>query len=225
MSDAEMTQLSPVRVAVIAASPQARASLQALVDAAPALDFAGSAADAAAVADCFAGELPDVVLVDLEPQAGEAGEWLALQVNRDPGTPALALLTDEADGDWVHEALAGGATALLPRGATPGEIIAAIEAVAAGLCVLSPEILARLLAQRQAPRQMASAALVETLTPREIEVLTMLAEGLGNKEIARQLDISDNTVKFHLASIFGKLGANSRTEAVMQGMRHGLIMV
>jgi DNA-binding NarL/FixJ family response regulator len=56
-------------------------------------------------------------------------------------------------------------------------------------------------------------------------VLTMLAEGLGNKEIARQLDISDNTVKFHLASIFGKLGANSRTEAVMQGMRHGLIMV
>jgi DNA-binding NarL/FixJ family response regulator len=196
-----------------------------LVDAAPALEFAGSAADAAAVADCFAGELPDVVLVDLEPQAGEAGEWLALQVNRDPGTPALALLTDEADGDWVHEALAGGATALLPRGATPGEIIAAIEAVAAGLCVLSPEILARLLAQRQAPRQMASAALVETLTPREIEVLTMLAEGLGNKEIARQLDISDNTVKFHLASIFGKLGANSRTEAVMQGMRHGLIMV
>jgi DNA-binding NarL/FixJ family response regulator len=191
MSDAEMTQLSPVRVAVIAASPQARASLQALVDAAPALEFAGSAADAAAVADCFAGELPDVVLVDLEPQAGEAGEWLALQVNRDPGTPALALLTDEADG----------------------------------LCVLSPEILARLLAQRQAPRQMASAALVETLTPREIEVLTMLAEGLGNKEIARQLDISDNTVKFHLASIFGKLGANSRTEAVMQGMRHGLIMV
>jgi DNA-binding NarL/FixJ family response regulator len=65
----------------------------------------------------------------------------------------------------------------------------------------------------------------ETLTLREIEVLAMLAEGLGNKEIARQLDISDNTVKFHLSSIFGKLGATNRTEAVMFGMRHGFIMV
>ncbi|WP_454754336.1 response regulator transcription factor [Cupriavidus necator] len=214
--------MSPVRVAVVAASPQARASLQALVEAAPALDFAGSAADAAAIADRFAGDVPDVVVVELEPQAGDLP---VPEADRDPATPAQVLLTDEADSDWIHEALGGSAMALLPRGATPGEIIAAIEAVAAGLCVLSPEILARLLAQRRAPRQMASAALIEALTPREIEVLTMLAEGLGNKEIARQLDISDNTVKFHLSAIFGKLGASSRTEAVMQGMRNGLIMV
>lgn len=214
--------MRPVRVAVVAASPQARASLHALVDAAPALDFAGSAADAAAIADRFAGDVPDVVVVELEPQAGDLP---APEADRDPATPALVLLTDEADSDWIHEALGGGAMALLPRDATPGEIIAAIEAVAAGLCVLSPELLARLLAQRRAPRQVASAALIEALTPREIEVLTMLAEGLGNKEIARQLDISDNTVKFHLSAIFGKLGASSRTEAVMQGMRHGLIMV
>lgn len=214
--------MSPVRVAVVAASPQARASLQALVDAEPALDFAGSAADAATIADRLAGELPDVVLVELEPQADDLP---APEANRDPATPALVLLTDEADSVWIHEALTGGATALLPRSATPGEIIAAIEAVAAGLCVLSQEILLRLLAERKAPREMASAALVEMLTPREIEVLAMLAEGLGNKEIGRQLNISDNTVKFHLSSIFGKLGASSRTEAVMQGMRHGLIMV
>lgn len=161
-------------------------------------------------------------MVELEPQASDLP---ALEAGRDPATPALVLLADEVDGDWVHEALAGGATALLPCGATPGEIIAAIEAVAAGLCVLSPESLSRLLAERRAPRQLASAALVEMLTPREMEVLTMLAEGLGNKEIARQLDLSENTVKFHLSAIFGKLGASSRTEAVMQGMRHGLIMV
>ncbi len=217
-----MIQMSPVRVAVVAASPQARASLQALVDAAPTLNFAGSAADAAVISDHFVNELPDVVLVELEPQAGD----LPMPgVDRHLATPALVVLTDDADSDWIHEALAGGATALLPRGATSGEIIAAIEAVAAGLCVLSPEILARLLAERTAPRSTASAALIEMLTPREIEVLTMLAEGLGNKEIAHQLDISDNTVKFHLSSIFGKLGASSRTEAVMQGMRHGLIMM
>lgn len=224
MWDAEIKQMSPVRVAVVAASPQTRAGLQALVEAAPTLDFAGSAADAAVIAEPFAGELPDVVLVDLEPQAGDLP---APGANRDPATPALVLLTDEADSAWIREALAGtgGATALLPRSATPDEIIAAIEAVAAGLYVLSPEVLAKLLAERKGPREVASAALVEMLTPREIEVLTMLAEGLGNKEIARQLDLSENTVKFHLSSIFGKLGASSRTEAVMQGMRHGLIMV
>ncbi|MBN3787271.1 response regulator transcription factor [Burkholderia sp. Ac-20353] len=214
--------MSPLRVAVVAASPQARASLQALVDATPTLDFAGSAADVAAIADRIASEWPDVVVAELAPQAGDLP---APGADRHPAMTALVLLTDDADSDWIHDALAGGATALLPRGATPGEITAAIEAVAAGLCVLSPEILARLLAARQGPRQMASATLIEMLTPREIEVLTMLAEGLGNKEIARHLDISDNTVKFHLSSIFGKLGASSRTEAVMQGMRHGLIMV
>jgi DNA-binding NarL/FixJ family response regulator len=134
-------------------------------------------------------------------------------------------LTDDADSDWVLDALPADATAILPRNAMPGEIVVCIEAVAAGLCVLSPEMLARLLAERKPARQTASGLPFETLTLREIEVLAMLADGLGNKEIARQLDISDNTVKFHLSSIFGKLGATNRTEAVMLGMRYGFIMV
>jgi DNA-binding NarL/FixJ family response regulator len=107
----------------------------------------------------------------------------------------------------------------------PAEIVVSIEAVAAGLCVMSPEILARLLAGRKPARQTASGEPFEALTLREIEVLAMHADGLGNKEIARQLDISDNTVKFHLSSIFGKLGATNRTEAVMLGMRYGFVMV
>jgi DNA-binding NarL/FixJ family response regulator len=217
-----MTQMSPVRVAVIADAPQVRACLRALVDATPALGFVGSAADAETLADCVAGSLPDVIVIDLEPEASDA---LSSGFDADQAPPALVLLTDEAGSDWVHEALPGNVMALLSRDATPGEIVAAIEAAAAGLCVLPPEILARLLAGRKPPRPMASAAHIEALTPREIEVLAMLAEGLGNKEIARQLAISDNTVKFHLSSIFGKLGATSRTEAVMLGMRHGFIMV
>nr|WP_254700326.1 response regulator transcription factor [Trinickia violacea] len=121
----------------------------------------------------------------------------------------------------------GICTSALMRGAgrvIPGMTVD-IEAVAAGLCVLSPDILARLLPGRKPSHQMASGEPFEALTLREIEVLAMLADGLGNKEIARQLDISDNTVKFHLSSIFGKLGATNRTEAVMLGMRHGFIMV
>ncbi len=222
MSDGQMPQMGPVRVAVIAYLPQVRASLQALVEASPALRFAGSAGDAEMLADCLAGSVPDVVVIDVEPEASDAPKAGFDQAH---APSALVLLTDEGDGDWILDALPGDAIAILPRDAMPGEIVASIEAAAAGLYVLSPEILGRLLAGRNPPRQTASGMPFETLTLREIEVLAMLAEGLGNKEIARQLDISDNTVKFHLSSIFGKLGATNRTEAVMLGMRHGFIMV
>jgi DNA-binding NarL/FixJ family response regulator len=211
-----------VQVAVIADSPLVRASLQALVEGSPALGFAGSAADAGALSDWLAGSVPDVVVIDVEPALSDA-PTAGFDAGHTPS--AFVLLTDEADSDWVLEALPRDAAAILPREATPGEIVASIEAVAAGLCVLSSEILGRLLAARKTPRQTASDVPFEALTSREIEVLTMLAEGLGNKEIARQLDISDNTVKFHLSGIFGKLGATNRTEAVMLGMRHGFVMV
>ncbi|RKE37823.1 LuxR family two component transcriptional regulator [Paraburkholderia sp. BL23I1N1] len=217
-----MAQMSPVRVAVIADAPQVRAYLQALVEATPAFEFVGSAADGETLAYRFAGSLPDVIVIDVEP---EASDTFTPGLDADHAPPALVLLTDETDSDWINEALPGTVMAILSRDARPGETVAAIEATGAGLCVLPPEIFARLLTGRKPPRPMASAVRVEALTPREIEVLTMLAEGLGNKEIARQLAISDNTVKFHLSSIFGKLGATSRTEAVMLGMRHGFIMV
>ncbi len=214
--------MGPVRVAVIAASSQERASLQALVEANPALEFLGSAADAEKLVDCLAGSVPDVVVTDIAPEASDALKTL---FELSHASPSLVLLSDDPDSDWILDALPADAAAILPRNAMPAEIVLSIEAVAAGLCVLSPDILARLLAGTGQSRQKASGEPFEALTSREIEVLAMLADGLGNKEIARQLDISDNTVKFHLSSIFGKLGATNRTEAVMLGMRHGFIMV
>jgi DNA-binding NarL/FixJ family response regulator len=222
MSDCQIAKIGAVRVAVIANSPQVRSSLQGLVESSPALRFAGSAADAGALADCLAGSAPDVVVIDVEPESSDAP---AAGFDAGHLLSALVMLTDETDEDWILESLPRDAAAILPRDATPGEIVASIEAVAAGLYVLSSVIFGRLLAGRKPPRHAASDVPFEALTSREIEVLTMLAEGLGNKEIARQLDISDNTVKFHLSSIFGKLGATNRTEAVMLGMRHGFVMV
>jgi DNA-binding NarL/FixJ family response regulator len=214
--------MGAVRVAVIAASLQVRASLQTIVEAHPALGFVGSAADADTLAETLAGSVPDVVLTDNEP---DAGDTLKTLFELGHGPPALVLLLDDPDSDWILDAMPADASAILSRNAMPAEIVAAIEAVAAGLCVLPPDILARLLAARKPLRQTSPGAPLEALTLREIEVLAMLADGLGNKEIARQLDISDNTVKSHLSSIFGKLGATNRTEAVMLGMRHGFIMV
>ena len=214
--------MGPVRVAVIAASSHVRASLQTLVESNPALVFLGSAVDAKTLADWLAGSVPDVIVTDIEPEASDALGTLS-ELGHAP--PALVLLIDDPDSDRILDALPADAAAILPRNAMPAEIVVSIEAVAAGLCVLSPDILARLLAGRVPSRQTASGEPFEALTSREIEVLAMLADGLGNKEIARQLDITENTVKFHLSSIFGKLGATNRTEAVMLGMRYGFVMV
>jgi len=117
---------------------------------------------------------------------------------------------------------------VLPRNSSAAEISAAIEAVAAGLFVFHPSDVDAVPAAR--PREPESAGapgagLVEALTPREVEVLRLLAEGLGNKEIAARLNISEHTAKVHVASIMGKLGATSRTEAVTLGIRHGLVMI
>ena len=215
--------MGPVRVAVIAASSQVRANLRTIIEAHPALAFVGCAADADTLAGNLAGFVPDVLVTDNEPDAGDAPPRTRFEPGQAP--PALVLLLDDPDSDWALDAVRGDASAMLSRNAMPAEIVAAIEAVAAGLCVLSPDIVARLLTGRRSLHQASSGAPFEALTLREIEVLAMLADGLGNKEIARQLDISDNTVKSHLSSIFGKLGATNRTEAVMLGMRRGFIMV
>jgi two-component system, NarL family, response regulator YdfI len=113
--------------------------------------------------------------------------------------------------------------AILSRNASAGEILAAIEAAASGLAVIAPQELETLLAA--APAMAAAAPADSPLTARELEVLRMLAEGAANKTIAWKLDISEHTVKFHVASIFGKLGAATRTEAVAIGLRKGLVLL
>jgi DNA-binding NarL/FixJ family response regulator len=133
--------------------------------------------------------------------------------------PVVLLVRDPAEA-WP-DALRHGARAVLPSNASAAQIAAAIEAVAAGLFVFDAEDVDQILPSRAGDRS--AEPLVEPMTPREIEVLRAMAEGLANKEIAASLGISENTVKFHVASVMGKLGAGSRTEAVMQGIRHGLI--
>jgi len=136
----------------------------------------------------------------------------------------LVILVDEPQGNWVTEAIRLGVRAVLPQEATGEEIVATVIAAATGLVILHSDLIDVLLsilpsAARSLPPES------QALTPREIKVLTMLAEGLGNKAIARRLNISEHTVKFHVGSIFSKLNASSRTEAVTLGARQGLIML
>jgi len=142
------------------------------------------------------------------------------------GVPVILLVDNPAR--MTSGALPVGVRAVLPRNITSTEIAAAIEAVAAGLYVFHPSDIDSIPTLRPPQSETVpelGEPIVEHLTPREIEVLQLLSAGLGNKEIAARLNISEHTAKFHVASIMGKLGAATRTEAVTLGIRHGLVMI
>ena len=193
-----------------------RAGLEALIRQTPSLSLAGGVSPDRLLDQI--GELePDVVLV--ESTRGQEGTLESLFHSG----PAFVLLTEDEDIATIGAELRSGLRAALPRRASAEEIVAAIEAAAQGLVVLHPDILTAL--QRTEPVRRSPGELDGALTAREIEVLGMLAEGLANKNIAFRLGISEHTVKFHIASIFTKLSASSRAEAVAIGMRQGLILL
>lgn len=130
------------------------------------------------------------------------------------GPPAVVL----SDAPLTSRQFRWGVHAILPRDAPAEQIAAALHAATAGLIAIPLEAASGFIPA-------ASASAVENLTPREMETLEMLAEGLSNKQIAARLNISEHTAKFHVNSILGKLGAGTRTEAVMRGLRSGLLKV
>jgi len=162
---------------------------------------------------------------DLEPACvvmalSRAAAASALQtLARRPRLPPVILLAGEPHEAWTAPARRAGVRGVLGEDATAEELIAAVAATMAGLVVLHPAaVIARPLPV-SGPRRVSET----TLTPRELEILEMMAEGMSNRRIAARLGISGYTVKFHVASVLGKLGAASRTEAVTLGVRHGLI--
>ena len=197
-----------------AASTVRRAGLEALIKKTSLLQLAGSLHNALAVAQYAAQLQPDVVLLDLENETPA----------RESDTFPVVALIDEPSADWAAHALRSGVKAILPRDSSMEEILAAIQAAHAGLVLLDADVTQNLASRIPAPSAQPAAAL-DDLTPREIEVLRMLAEGLGNREMAARLGISDHTVKFHISSILDKLGAATRTEAVTMGIRMGIILL
>jgi len=211
-----------IRVFIVAASPLIRAGLQSML-ADSRVDVAGSAADLESISGQLVDVEPDVVLVEIAADAHE--ELLnAFEDSEIAQEYAVIVLSEQSRADWISKALRAGVRAVLPREVSSEQLRAALEAAAAGLVVVHPSEVNAVL---PAPSAVSSPAreLPEPLTPREREVLQMISAGLGNKEIAGRLAISEHTVKFHVASILGKLGASTRTEAVSIGIRHGLVLL
>jgi len=211
-----------IRVFIVAASPLIRAGLQSML-ADSRFDIVGSAADLESLSGQFVDVEPDVVLVEAATYAQE--ELLnALEVAELAQEYPVILLSEQPKTAWLSKALRAGVRAVLPRDIAPEQLRAALETAAAGLVVIHPSELDTVLSATVGP-SVPLDELLESLTRREREVLQMLAAGLANKEIAARLAISDHTVKFHVASILGKLGASTRTEAVSAGIRRGLVML
>jgi two-component system, NarL family, response regulator YdfI len=212
-----------IRVLIVASSSISQSGLENLLRASSSLRVVSVLSDFGQLSENVAELQPDVVVAEITGQDRTLPEEILKLSEEAP--VAIVLLVDDANTERDLDALRNGIRAVLPRNMSPGGIIAAVEAVGSGLAVLLPEGLDNLLRESTASHRAVSPPLVEALTPREIEVLGMMVEGWGNKEISTRLGISEHTVKFHVASIMGKLNASSRTEAVTSGIRHGLIML
>jgi DNA-binding NarL/FixJ family response regulator len=206
--------LEELRVLVVSDDPLARRGLALLLASQEGLAVAGQIGvddepeDAEGRADAAVWDLGLGVRFGLERLRGAGPS----------APPAVAIVADEID---ARDALAAGARAALPRDADGERLAAAMRAVVQGLIVLDDSFAAALL--REVDDVPPPPALAESLTPREAEVLQLLTRGLANKAIAQRLGISDHTVKFHVNAILGKLGVQSRGEAIVQAVRLGLV--
>jgi len=204
-----------VRALIAASSALVRAGLEAVIRQSPVLVLAGTA-HLDDLGERIRELEPDVVVV--EGAGNEESLDLLLKLG-----PVFVLLAKDEDWPGMAQKLGSGIGAVLPPNASPQEITSAIEAAGNGLVVLHPDVLAALELAETRPRTREEGN--SRLTAREIEVLVMLAEGLANKNIAWRLGISEHTVKFHISSIFTKLNASSRAEAVAIGMRQGILLL
>ncbi|MBD0424946.1 response regulator transcription factor [Streptomyces sp. NPDC052309] len=202
-----MTAPDPVRILVCDDHIVVRAGLLALLDSAPGIEVVGEAGTGEEALALAAKLTPDVVLMDLQLGEGIDGVETTRRLTAAPGTTphVLVLTTYDTDAD-ITRAIEAGATGYLLKAERPEELFAAIHAAAQGRTALSGPVASRVMANMRSPRP--------SLTDRERDILAQLARGLGNREIARALFISEATVKTHLRRIYDKLGVDTRAGAV-----------
>ena len=204
-----------IGVLVVDDHPVLRSGLAQLLEQAEGIELVGLAADGAEGIELALSTRPDVVLMDLQ-MPGLDGVEATSRILSSCEATRVVVLTSFSDRERILDALDAGATGYLLKDAAPDELLRGIRAAAAGQAPLAPKAATELLAERRDVRP------ATELTPREREVLVMVAEGLPNKLIARRLDISEKTVKAHLTRVFERIGVSDRTQAALWAERHRL---
>jgi two-component system, NarL family, response regulator LiaR len=207
-----------IRVLIADDHKVVRQGLRFLLSSEPEIEVAGEAADGVAALAAIRDLKPDVVLLDmLMPGLDGLGVLAAMRDQR--LTAAVLVLTSSAEDQHLVQAIKAGALSYLPKTAGVDQVIDAVRAAARGESVLQPAATARLLRELRN----ASADPLSQLTPRETDVLKGLAQGRSNREIARALSVSEETVKSHVSSILGKLGLADRTQAAIFALQRHLV--
>ncbi|RFU86207.1 DNA-binding response regulator [Streptomyces triticagri] len=218
-----------IRVIIVDDQAMVRAGFAALLAAQSDIDVVGEAPDGRQGVEVSRSTHPDVVLMDVRmPEMDGLAAARAL-LDPPPGVvhrPKVLMLTTFDVDDYVYEALRAGASGFLLKDAPPADLIAAVRVVAAGEALLAPSVTRRLIAdfakQRTAPRKATSLRL-NGLTPRETEVLELIARGLSNQEIAETLVLAEQTVKTHIGRVLAKLDLRDRAQIVIFAYESGLV--
>ena len=205
---------SPIRILVVDGHPVVRQGVAGLVDGQPDMSIVGQASKGREAIQQFRTHHPDLVLMDM--QMPEMNGLDALMAIRDEAPDArIIVLTTYAGDAQVLRAIKAGARGYLLKSALHRELLETIRAVHAGKKTMSPEV----------SYELAEHATDDALTPAEVRVLRLIAEGNANKEIAEQLSVSEETVKGQVRNILSKLGAKDRTHAAMVGLKRGIIQL
>jgi DNA-binding NarL/FixJ family response regulator len=225
-----MTAPTPVIRIVVADDHQVvRTGFATLLDTQPDFEVVGTAVNGSEAVRICRELRPDVVLMDVRMPGTDGIEATRELAGPSQGGPRILILTTFDLDDYVYDALCAGASGFLLKDVTAERLFEAVRVIAAGEALLAPAVTRRLISEfsrirpRQATPPTAMAALRE-LTPRETEVLRLIAEGLSNPEIAARLVVTEETVKTHVSRVLAKLGLRDRTQAVVTAYESGLVV-
>ena len=200
-----------------------RTAFGGLLDTQPDFSVVGTAADGATAVRLCRERQPDVVVMDVRMPIMDGIEATRL-ILAQPTSPRILMLTTFDLDEYIYDALAAGASGFLLKDVTAERLFDAVRIVAAGDALLAPSITRRVIGEfARQRRPVPRTELLVDLTPRETDVLRLIAEGLSNPEIAARLMISEETVKTHVSRVLGKLGLRDRTQAVVMAYESGLV--
>jgi DNA-binding NarL/FixJ family response regulator len=211
-----------IRVVVADDQAMVRAGLRLILASQLDIEVVGEAADGEEALRVAKQQRPDLVLMDIRMPRMDGIQATTRLTAEQPAPRVLVVTTFDAD-QYVYEALRAGASGFILKDSSPEQLVAAVRLVAAGDALLAPASTRRLIEARARPGLEVDQALVSTLTDREREVLTLMAKGLDNGEIATQLVVSDATVRTHVGHILAKLDARSRVQAVVVAYESGVV--